>query len=77
MRLWEPFDIVLVLEKHRLLEQDEVENLLELLEQSETDYEPLLKARVQRAYCDYHNVSHTQEGAILWRPIGSENSISR
>jgi hypothetical protein len=38
MGLWEPWDMIYVLEEHRLLDEDEVDHLCYLLERSEEDY---------------------------------------
>jgi hypothetical protein len=57
MGLWEPWDMIHVLEEQRLLDEDEIDRLFDLLERSEEEYERALKTRVQRAYRDYHKAT--------------------
>jgi hypothetical protein len=58
MGLWEPGDMVYILEKNGLLDEDEVDPLFDLvLERDEKHYEPSLKARVQQAYRSYYKAT--------------------
>jgi hypothetical protein len=57
MGLWEPWDMIYVLEEHGLLDEDEVDHLFDLLQRDEEHYEPALKARVQQAYRNYHKAT--------------------
>jgi hypothetical protein len=57
MGLWEPWDMIHVLEEHGLLDEDEVDHLFDLLQRDEEHYEPALKARVQQAYRNYHKAT--------------------
>jgi hypothetical protein len=57
MGLWDPWDMIHILEKHGLLDEDEVEHLFVLLQRDEKYYEPVLKARVQQAYRSYHKAT--------------------
>jgi hypothetical protein len=54
MGLWEPWEMVHILEEHGLLDEDEIDPLFDLLERGEEHYEPALKACVQQAYRNYH-----------------------
>jgi len=57
MGLWEPWDMIHVLEEHGLLDEDEVDHLFDLLERDEKHYEPPFKARVQQAYRNFHKAT--------------------
>jgi hypothetical protein len=57
MGLWEPWDMIHVLEEHGLLDEYEVDHLFDLLQRDEEHYEPALKARVQQAYRNYHKAT--------------------
>jgi hypothetical protein len=54
MGLWTPWSAVEILRNQNLVDEDEADELLDLLETDEEDYEPVLRARVQKAYCDYY-----------------------
>jgi hypothetical protein len=55
MGVFEPWDAISVLQDQNLITENEVEDLSDLLETDECHYEPLLRARVQQAYRDYHH----------------------
>jgi hypothetical protein len=57
MGLWEPWEMVLILEERGLLDEDEVDPLFDLLERDEKHYEPPFKARVQQAYRNFHKAT--------------------
>jgi len=57
MGLWEPWDAVHILNDHHLVADDEVDMLFDLLEMDEKRYEPILRARVQQAYRDFHKAT--------------------
>ena len=54
MGLWDPWDAIGILKDQNLVTENEVGALYDLLEADERHYEPLLRARVQQAYRDYH-----------------------
>jgi hypothetical protein len=57
MGLWDPGDMVIILDQNGLLDEDEVDALFDLLERDEQYYEPPFKARVQQAYRSYHRAT--------------------
>jgi hypothetical protein len=60
MGLWEPWEMVHILEQHGLFDEEEVDPLFNLLERGEEHYEPVLKARVRQAYRNYHRATLLQ-----------------
>ena len=57
MGLWEPWDAIYVLEEGGLISNDDADELYALLEFDHTHYEEKFRARVQRAYRDYHQAT--------------------
>ena len=52
--LLEPWDAIMILEIRALISEQEAEELFSLLELAEEEYEPLLRARIQRVYREYY-----------------------
>jgi hypothetical protein len=55
--LWEPLSMIGTLEDQGLLDPDEVDRLNNLVCEDEEDFEPILRARVQRAYREYYKTT--------------------
>jgi hypothetical protein len=51
MGLWEPWDMIFILEEHELIDTDEVDTLVDLLNAEKYSD---LRTRVKQAYRDYH-----------------------